>query len=150
MRMDNVGTEIQVSERLQGGLGEEGKAFSVVGIITLGGAVEKIAVEIFFSLDHQEAEGAFPRLPDGKRHFLSVPFHLEALDDPAEREVPLPRLPVQWEHHPDLDAERTEELGKGAGDVGQPARLGKGNGFGSQHGNFHGARIIAQDPKISR
>src|SRR4030042_2227301 len=99
MRMDNVGTEIQMSERFQGGLGEESKALPVVGIVALGGSIEKIAVKIFISLDHKEAERVVSRLPDGKGHFFSLPFHLETLDDPAEREVPHFRFMVKWEEN---------------------------------------------------
>src|SRR4030042_4205683 len=105
MRMDHVGTEIQASERFRGGCREEGKAFPVVGIVALGRPVKEVTVQILVSLDHQEAERALSRLPDGERHFFSVPVHLEALDDPAEREVLLFRLPVERQENPELAAE---------------------------------------------
>ncbi len=143
MAVDDVGGEAQGPHGFERGPGEEGEALAVIGIIAGRGPIETIAVKILRPVDEEDGHAVGSMGENGIRQLLAV--HVEGcpVENRLERQVFLPDLPVERHEDPDIGAQSGEELGQGAGHVGQAARLGVGDDFGCKECDFHGPPILA-------
>ncbi|MCK7505857.1 MAG: hypothetical protein MZV70_18455 [Desulfobacterales bacterium] len=147
MGVDDVRGEADGPHGLQRGPTEEAEALPVVRIVARRRPVQLVPVEVFRPVDEirRDAVGAVGQDAIGER--LAVHFERRAVDDRRERQVLFPHLPVEGHEDPDVRAQAGEELGEGAGHVGQAARLGVGDDFGSEECDFHGFGYSSTSPR---
>ena len=121
---------------LEHGATEQRVALGVVGIISGGRAVERIAIEIWRILDKIRTHAALAgSRHDGSEAILVVERNRDAAH--YRRRIGQLGLAVTRQIDADLMPERGQGAGQSANHVGQSASLGIGNPFGSDECDVH-------------
>ncbi len=135
--MDDVGPEVHLFQELQNAAAEKGETLGVVGVVAAGGAVKLVAREVLLVLDEIDRYLAQRRLAQEPFFLDAVHHDRGALAPLAYRHPPPLDHRVEGHHDPDVMAKRPEGLGKGAGNIRQTSRLGKGSDLRRNKQNLH-------------
>jgi hypothetical protein len=146
--MDDVGVFIGLEHELEGGAGEEGEAFGVIGVAVEDAAVEEIAVEMGF--DEEAAQAVHPAGED-------IAMDPEVMEGDVEIgigfvetvDAVVAHAVVFGEDDFDGMGAESEFFGEAVDDVGEAADFGGGSALGGDHDDEHGGDNIAQRAGLS-
>ncbi len=145
--VDHVGTLAEGLEGGENGAAEERVPPGVVPVVAFGGAVEMGAVEGLVLAHEQDAD------PRGGLVAQNLDADIVAGEGQVQRRVrprqvreARPRLAVVRDEEQDAVAETSQMNGQHAGDIGQSAALGVGQGLGGGHGDREGRGFFHETP----